>query len=139
MLDNELILRLLAALAILSGGAALYWLGNRVILTRARQQVRSLESTRRGRPLLLYFSSPTCAPCHTVQRPTIQRLGELIGERLEIVEIDASQSPEVADRWGVLSVPTTLLIDSQGQPRYVNHGVAPLDKLAQQIRELFVN
>jgi hypothetical protein len=35
-----------------------------------------------------------------------------------------------------LSVPTTYIIDSQGQPRFVNHGVALYEKLSRQLANL---
>lgn len=137
MLTPELFVRIMITLAIVAGGLLLYWLANRLVLARARAHARHLPAVRRGRPALLYFSSPTCAPCHTVQRPAIQRLSEMVSGRLDVVEIDASERPEIASQWGVLSVPTTLVIDAQGQPRHVNHGVAPAEKLLQQIQDLF--
>jgi thioredoxin-like negative regulator of GroEL len=124
------------SLAIIAGGLLLYWLANRLVLARARSHAHNLPAARRGRPVLLYFSSPTCAPCRTVQRPAIQRLSEMVAGRLEVVEIDASERPELASQWGVLSVPTTLVIDAHGKPRHVNHGVAPVEKLLSQIQDL---
>jgi hypothetical protein len=47
--------------------------------------------------------------------------------------VDASAQPEVAQEWGVLSVPTTFVIDASGKPRFVNHGVANAEKLIQQL------
>jgi thioredoxin-like negative regulator of GroEL len=54
-----------------------------------------------------------------------------------VVEIDAAAQPDQAGHWGVLSVPTTILIDPAGKPRHINHGVAPAEKLRRQITELF--
>ena len=136
MFENETIIRVLLALAIGGSGIGLYWLTNRFILARARVQVRNLTNAQRGKPVLLYFTTPSCAPCKTVQRPAIQRLREITGEKLEVVEIDASERPEMASQWGVLSVPTTFIIDAQGQPRFVNHGVTPAEKLLQQVNGL---
>ena len=136
MLTSELFARIMISLAIVAGGLLLYWLLNRMLLARARVQANRLSLGGRGRPILLYFSSPTCAPCRTVQRPAIQRLSEMTAGRLEVVEIDTAQRPEVASQWGVLSVPTTLVIDAQGRPRHVNHGVTPAEKLMQQIQDL---
>jgi thiol-disulfide isomerase/thioredoxin len=135
-LASEPIYRLLIALGILLAGMILYRVINSAALTRARSRVPGLERMRPGVPLLLYFTTPTCAPCKTLQRPAIQRLQEYIGERLEVIEVDATSQPEIASQWGVLSVPTTFIIDAQGNPRYVNHGVAPLDKLQRQFAEI---
>ena len=136
ILWSEPIFRLLIAFGILLAGLSLYRAINLLTLARARAQVSGLVSVRRGVPVLLYFTTPTCAPCKTIQRPAIQRLQERIGEQLEVVEVDASSQPEIASQWGVLSVPTTFIIDAQGNPRYVNHGVAPLDKLQRQFAEI---
>jgi thiol-disulfide isomerase/thioredoxin len=135
-LASEPLYRLLLALLILLSGVLLYRGINSLTLRRARVRVPGLERLRPGVPMLLYFTTPTCAPCKTVQRPAIQRLQERIGERLEVVEVDASSQPELASQWGVLSVPTTFIIDAEGNPRYVNHGVAPLDKLQRQFAEI---
>ena len=131
---SDLLLRLFLALGFGLGGLALYFLYNRFVLARARDRVSTLGISRRpGAAVLVYFTTPTCAPCKTIQRPAIRRLQEQIGDRLQVIEIDASTHPEIASQWGVMSVPTTFVIDPHGQPRHVNHGVATADKLLQQI------
>lgn len=128
--------RLLWALAIIGGGIGLYRLVNRWSLLRARGKSRGLESAPPGVPVLLYFTTPTCAPCKTVQRPAIRLLGEQLGDRLQVIEVDASARPDLASHWGVMSVPTTFFIDASRRPRHVNHGVATVDKLLKQFNNL---
>ena len=129
---NEVIFRFVWAAAIIIIGFALYYLGNRWILYRAGRQPQIAGVTLLGIPTLLYFTTPSCAPCKTVQRPAIERLMELTGDRLQVVEIDAASQPEVARQWGVLSVPTTFILDAEGHPRHVNHGVTAVDKLLKE-------
>jgi thioredoxin-like negative regulator of GroEL len=131
-----LFLRIIASLAIIAGGYLLYRLVVILSLRRARSRAAALPSAGRNIPVLLYFTTPTCAPCKTVQRPAIQRLQEQLGNRLQVIEVDASAQPEFASQWGVLSVPTTYLIDRGGQPRHVNHGVASAEKLMTQIQDI---
>jgi peroxiredoxin len=69
-----------------------------------------------------------------LQRPAIQKLSTYLGDKLQVLEIDASRQPEVANRWGVLSVPTTFVIDTKGKVRHINHGVAKADQLLMQIQ-----
>ena len=134
--QSEMILRLIWAIGIAGLGLAVYWLVNRILLMRARAKVPALKMAHLGTPVLLYFTTPTCVPCKTVQRPAIQRVSQQIGSRVRVLEIDASQQPELASQWGVMSVPTTFLIDAQGRPRHVNHGVALAEKLMKQIADI---
>ena len=60
----------------------------------------------------------------------------MLGEKLQVVEIDAYERPDLAKLWGVISVPTTFLLDARGEARYVNNGVARANKLMEQIQTL---
>jgi thiol-disulfide isomerase/thioredoxin len=133
---EELSLRLLWAATILGAGLGLFWAANRWTLGRARLRLQKEEIIPRGKPSILYFTTPTCQPCKTVQRPALQRLQEQVGEKLQVIEVDASQQPELASQWGVMSVPTTFIIDEKGEPRHVNHGVATFEKLQKQLKDL---
>lgn len=66
----------------------------------------------------------------------LRKITDLLGPKIQVVEIDASNQPEVARQWGVLSVPTTFVIDKKGKARFVNHGVTRADKLLHQIGQL---
>jgi len=55
---------------------------------------------------------------------------------MQIVEIDATERPDLAKTWGVMSVPTTFLLNSRGEARYVNHGVTRAEKLIRQLQSL---
>jgi hypothetical protein len=59
-----------------------------------------------------------------------------LGEKLQVVEIDATERPDLAKTWGVMSVPTTFLLDAHGKPRYVNNGVTRAEKLMEQLQTL---
>lgn len=135
LLNDEVILRLILAFLIGLGGFLAFSLYNRLILARVSNKMRTLGvKDRSGSPMLVYFTTPTCAPCKTVQRPAIHRLQELVGERLQVIEIDASANPELAQQWGVMSVPTTFVIGQDGEPRFVNHGVVNAEKLLRQLQ-----
>jgi thiol-disulfide isomerase/thioredoxin len=135
-MSSEILLRSLLAVGIIVLGMGAYWLVNQRLLARARSNVFSLFKTFPNKPVLVYFTTPTCAPCKTVQRPAIDKIVKLLGERLHVVEIDATQRPDLAKTWGVMSVPTTFLLDSRGEARYVNNGVARAEKLMEQIQTL---
>jgi thioredoxin-like negative regulator of GroEL len=75
-----------------------------------------------------------CAPCKTQQTPALARLQTELGDALQVVQIDATEQPEAAERWGVFSAPTTFVLDARGITQAVNYGVAGADKLRQQLQ-----
>ena len=132
-MDAEILSRSLWALAIAGIGIAAYSLTNRVVLARSGQKFKSLDGFLPGIPAILYFTTPTCIPCKTVQRPAIQQVQKTLGEGVQIIEVDASERVDLANEWGVMSVPTTFIIDKNGQPRQINHGVTRAEKLLMQL------
>jgi thioredoxin 1 len=132
----EILLRFVLALGIIILGVSGYWLLNQRLLSRAGMNLNSLLDPLPNKPTIVYFTTPDCAPCKTVQRPALEKLTHLLGEKLHVVEIDATEYPDVAKTWGVMSVPTTFLLNSRGEARYVNNGVARVEKLMEQIQTL---
>ena len=129
--------RLVFALALLAVGLFAYRFVIAQQIKRATALVPSdplLQGIRQGVPTILYFTTPTCAPCKTQQVPALERLRDELGEAVQIVQVDATEQPDAATRWGVLSVPTTFVIDERGTTIAVNHGVAPTEKLREQLR-----
>jgi thiol-disulfide isomerase/thioredoxin len=135
-MSSEILLRFGLAVSIIVLGLFAYWLINQRLLIRARNNVFKLFNKLPNKPVLVYFTTPDCAPCKTVQRPAIDRVSDLLGEKLEVVEIDATERPDLAKTWGVMSVPTTFVLDERGEARYVNNGVARAEKLLEQIQAL---
>ncbi|NIN65297.1 MAG: conjugal transfer protein TraF, partial [Anaerolineae bacterium] len=128
--------RLALAFILILLGWSLYQAIVRFGLTyRARRSLK-LDNYKPGRTAILYFTSSDCLPCKTVQRPALEKLATSYGDRLQIIEIDATREPRLADAWGVLSLPTTFIIDSQGRPRGVNHGVTRAQLLVRQLEEI---
>jgi thiol-disulfide isomerase/thioredoxin len=135
-MSTEILLRFGLAIVIIGLGAFAYWLVNQRLLIRARNNAFTLFNTLPNKPVLVYFTTPDCAPCKTIQRPAINRVSDMLGEQLEVIEIDATERPDLAKAWGVMSVPTTFVLDTRGEARFVNNGVARAEKLLEQIQTL---
>ena len=132
----EILLRLLVACALIGVGWLAFHLVNILVLKRAARAVPAAQDEalfQSGRPAVLYFTTPDCATCKAFQRPQLNRFKKLLGEQVQVVEIDAQSQPDLAGRWGVLSVPTTFVLDAEGVPRHVNHGAVSAEKLAEQV------
>jgi thiol-disulfide isomerase/thioredoxin len=128
--------RLLIALALIGIGFALYRVFVAVQLSRANNTLPGLEGRESGKFLILYFTSPTCEPCRTAQRPALQTAQKAFGEQLQVITVDITEQPEIAAAWHVMTLPTTYLFDLRGTSRNYNPGVAYADKLIQQIKNM---
>ena len=132
----DILIRSGIALLLLLAGTSLSLLYQRWLKSRSSKFLPELGPLHPRTFKLVYFTTPTCVPCKTVQRPAIEQLSQALGDALQVFEIDASQRPETASHWGVLSVPTTFVIDPRGKVRHINHGVARAEKLMRQIQDL---
>ncbi len=128
--------RLLLVLAIGIALVMIYHIARRLSLRRKSRHALELDQYHVGKPAILYFTTPGCAPCKTIQRPALEQIADLLGEKIQIIEIDALVETQLADKWGVLSVPTTFIIDHLGRPRGMNHGIAKAEKLIHQLFEV---
>ncbi len=82
---------------------------------------------------ILAFSSADCKQCHQLQTPALQHVREVSGDTVAVVEVDASASPELVQRYHVLTVPTTVVLDASGRAHAVNYGFANTQRLLEQV------
>lgn len=83
--------------------------------------------------LVLAFTTDDCAPCKTVQHPALEALEQLYPGRLVYREVDAVRSSDLVQRFGILTVPSTVVIGPGGEVRAINHGTATAERLATQV------
>lgn len=125
--------RLALALGFILFGYLAYRLYGWFVLRRLARAGLNLDGYTLGKPAILYFTDPGCAPCQAVQDPALEQVAAQYGERLQIIKVQALEDPHFTDSWGVLSLPTTFIIDARGRPRGVNHGVARAPRLVDQL------
>ena len=116
----------------------LIMLGTTAYATFKRRHVRvlgDLETAVSQIPTILYFASDSCAACPSQARYLEQLLAQW-QEDLVIQKIDTEVEPETAVKYGVFTLPTTILIDQQGDVREINYGLTHTHKLTQQVASL---
>lgn len=86
-----------------------------------------------GRPTLLYFRSDSCAVCPTQARFLEQLAGDGENGRFTIQKIDVDTDPDKARQYGIMTLPTTMVLDTAGQVININYGLTPPHKLAKQL------
>src|SRR6516225_445751 len=119
-----------------------------VLLVRAwnQRRARTLQQTAPdwaaigaqpdGRRTLIAFSTPSCAACHQAQSPAIDLVRKQLGEdALRVIRVDAASQPRAVSAFGILTVPSTVVLDADGQHIVaVNQGFAPSARLVQQLQ-----
>ena len=90
-----------------------------------------------NKPGIVLFTADYCGPCKHRQRPTIQKVIAHFGvDAIQFIMVDVDVLPDVANRWGVMSLPTTVMLDKSGQPVHINHGVTPRETLTHQLQTM---
>ncbi|HEX6548683.1 MAG TPA: hypothetical protein VF134_08085 [Candidatus Dormibacteraeota bacterium] len=125
MIERLLILLALAALL-----AAAIWIARRWPQRPAppEQVWEVLGEEPDGRPLVVTFSGPRCAEC-TIQK----RIARGLGDHVRTLEIDAARQPGVASSFGVLTVPTTVVVRADGSVAAVNRRLVQKSELEAQL------
>lgn len=129
--------RLILTVALMGIGLAVYCIYRRCHLSKLSQSVDIdpiLANVKRGVATIVYFTTPMCIPCKTQQQPALHKLqSELGDDAIQIIQIDATEDMSAAQRWGVMSAPTTFVLDETFKPVHINHGVADVNKLKRQL------
>jgi len=89
-----------------------------------------------GKPVIIDLYGEWCSPCKMFA-PIFVRAAESNADRAEFVKIDVDVRPELAQRYGIMSVPSVVGI-SGGEIKHTSSGImnesalnALADKLAQ--------
>jgi len=87
------------------------------------------EVLRSPQPVLVDFWAEWCAPCKHLA-PTIDTLAHEYSGRAQVAKLDVDDSPDLAGRYGVQSIPTLLLFRG-GVVAEQRVGLMPKNELAR--------
>jgi thiol-disulfide isomerase/thioredoxin len=138
-MNTSLTLVIVIVIAVLGLG---YLVGKLITLRsgmiRAAAEASDIDTSGLGLsstgPTILHFSATWCGPCSAVRRVVDQVCDEL--PAVAHVEIDMDENPEAARRLSVLSLPTTVIFDGDGRPRYRTTGVPKAADLRSALEPL---
>lgn len=85
--------------------------------------------------VLVDFWAPWCGPCKMIA-PVLEELDAELGEKVKIVKVDVDENQESAGKFGVMSIPT-LLIMKDGEVVDKVVGFQPKEALAERLERQF--
>src|SRR4029079_1142942 len=100
-------------------------------IVQATAQSFENEVLSSASPVLVDFSAVWCGPCKKLE-PVVDEIAAEYDGRLQVVKVDVDHSPNIAAKFGVLSVPT-LMFFRGGQVRDQYVGVLSKKALADRV------
>lgn len=68
------------------------------------------EVLKSDKPVLVDFWATWCAPCR-MQGPIVEELADERSD-IKVGKLDVDENPEIAEKYGVMSIPTLLVIEN---------------------------
>ena len=81
------------------------------------------EVLQSEKAVLVDFWAEWCGPCHAVA-PVLERIAEERADELTLVKVNIDEEQELAQRYGVMSIPTMILF-KDGEPTGMVIGAQP--------------
>ncbi|MBM4419427.1 MAG: hypothetical protein FJ033_14125 [Chloroflexi bacterium] len=130
-LERVVIVALVAALFVAASLGVRTWVRRATDSRLGRVLAHPVRLDDPTLPTIIYFFGQRCGAC-SAQRAELSLLPG--NARANVVAVDAHESADLAGWAGVLTVPSTAVIDPRRRLLAVNHGFVPATTLVSQIR-----
>ena len=84
-----------------------------------------------AKPVIVDFWAAWCGPCRAVA-PVLDTIAQERADELRVVKVNIDEEPDLAQRYGVMSIPTILLF-KDGEPAAAAIGAQPKSMLEKTL------
>ena len=81
--------------------------------------------------VLIDFFATWCGPCKKIG-PVIEEISKEVEGKAKVYKVDIDQSPDIASRYGVMSVPT-LVVFENGKVKQQSIGAHPKERILEML------
>jgi thioredoxin 1 len=99
--------------------------------TAVTEQSFEEEVLKSDKPVIVDFWAEWCGPCHAVA-PVLDRIVDERNGDLKLVKVNIDEQPELAQRFGVQSIPMMILF-KEGSPAAAAIGAQPKPALERAL------
>ena len=89
------------------------------------------EVLQSEQPVIVDFWAEWCGPCHAVA-PVLEKIADERKDDLRVVKLNIDEEPEIAQRYGIVSIPTIVLFKG-GEPAAAAIGAQPKGALERSL------
>lgn len=97
-------------------------------------EVHFTQARAEGKLVLLDFVAPWCGTCPAVDRVLEQEVLPRYGDRVLLVKVNVDEHPEMAEKYGILSVPTVMVLTPAGEVLWRRSGLFRREELEDKLR-----
>jgi len=80
-------------------------------------------------PVLVDFYADWCGPCQAMM-PVVDNVDAELGEKATVVKLNVDEVPDIAGRFGVMSIPTFLVV-KDGEEHKRHTGASSMEELVE--------
>lgn len=100
------------------------------VVTSENFEKEVMESTK---PVLIDFWAPWCGPCRMLS-PVVDEIAQEHSEQYKICKINVDEEPELAGKFGVMSIPTLVVINNR-EVTNVSVGFKPKQEIISLLQD----
>ncbi len=93
------------------------------MIIEAVQDTFESEIAKAEKPVVAYFWATWCQSCKAMA-PMIESISKDNEDRFQVVKVNIGDSPELAEKYGVMSTPTIIVFKEGQKPKTAQTGYA---------------